>query len=323
MVAAWNTKHDAVWLVAPEQSSARLVALSRLARSVIGVQRRMCEFVDFSPAADLSVRVLQQRRQELLLEAVERDGAVRVSEMSLVLDVSEMTVRRDLGQLAEAGLVDKVHGGAVKRRHHATDEPGFDVKQNRQMLQKAAIARAACDMVEPASAVALSAGTTTWATAKLLARFDELTVVTNSPTVAQIFHRTPGCRVTVVLTGGVRTPSDALVGPLATAALSNLHVDMVMLGVHGMDERGFSTPNLAEAEVNQAFVRAAGRVVVLADHTKWGTQGLATIAPLDAADLVISDDRLAPEAIEAFADCEATEVRLVSPESRPASAAAI
>ena len=83
----------------------------------------------------------------------------------------------------------------------------------------------------------------------------------------------------MILIGGERTPSDALVGPIATAALKQLHLDLLFLGVHGMDaDAGFTTPNLLEAETDRAFVAASRKVVVLADHTKWGTQGISTIA---------------------------------------------
>jgi len=103
----------------------------------------------------------------------------------------------------------------------------------------------------------------------------------------------------VWLTGGTRTPSDALVGPLAVQALASLHLDQVFMGVHGMTERaGFTTPNLLEAETNKAFVAAAERLIVLADHTKWNTVGLASIAPLDAADVVVTDHRLAPGVLQ-------------------------
>jgi DeoR family glycerol-3-phosphate regulon repressor len=101
----------------------------------------------------------------------------------------------------------------------------------------------------------------------------------------------------VILTGGERTPSDALVGPLATAALKQLHLDVLFLGVHGVDaDAGFTTPNVLEAETDRAFVAAARRVVVLADHTKWGTLGISTIASLEDADELISDDLLGGEA---------------------------
>lgn len=101
----------------------------------------------------------------------------------------------------------------------------------------------------------------------------------------------------------MRTPSDALVGPLAVAAIGALHLDLLFLGVHGISERaGFTTPNLMEADTNRALVAAADRLVVLADHTKWGTVGISSIVGLDAADVLVTDDRLAPDARRVLAE---------------------
>ena len=121
--------------------------------------------------------------------------------------------------------------------------------------------------------------------------------MTNSIQVANVFHHDARPDVTVVLTGGVRTPSDALVGPVAVATLHSLHVDLLFMGVHGLtEEAGFTTPNLLEAETNQALMASARRVVVVADHTKWGVRGLSRIADLSRADVVVSDGGLAPVA---------------------------
>src|SRR4029078_5045354 len=136
-----------------------------------------------------------------------------------------------------------------------------------------------------------SAGTTTYEFARAVRDVPDLTVVTNSVPVAQLLRAsgTPG--QTVVLTGGVHTPSDALVGPVAVAALRMLHVDRLFLGVHGMDARaGLNNTTRVEAEANRAMVETARQVGVLADHTKWGTVGLSTIIPLSSVDLVVSDE---------------------------------
>jgi DeoR family glycerol-3-phosphate regulon repressor len=157
-------------------------------------------------------------------------------------------------------------------------------------------------------AVGLSAGTTTWALAKELVNGPRITVVTNSVRIADLFHHGASAGSarfgsTVILIGGERTPSDALVGPIATAALKQLHLDVLFLGVHGMDaDAGFTTPNLLEAETDRAFVAAARNVVVLADHTKWGMLGICTISALDEVDEVISDSGLAPEARRILAE---------------------
>jgi len=101
----------------------------------------------------------------------------------------------------------------------------------------------------------------------------------------------------VTLTGGVRTASDALVGPMADLTIRSLHFDMLFLGCHGIDpEAGLTTPNLAEAETNRAFIRLARRVVVLADHTKWGVISLSSFATLDEIDVLITDDMLPADA---------------------------
>ncbi len=237
-----------------------------------------------------------RQRQDLILALILRTGAARVSDLTVALGVSDMTVRRDLEVLVRQGLVDKVHGGATAPGSRSTDEPGFEVKSNRQVPEKADIARAAAVLVTPGSAVGLTAGTTTYAVAAALVTIPDLTVVTNSPRIADALDRHRRTNLTVVLTGGVRTPSDALVGPIAVSTLSSLHIDLLFMGVHGMDERGgFTTPNLLEAETNRAFIEAARRLVVVADHTKWGLQGLCTTVALDRADIVISDPGLGPE----------------------------
>ena len=171
-------------------------------------------------------------------------------------------------------------------------------------------------IAEFGSTIGLTAGTTTWRFAHLLRGLQNLTVVTNAPSIARSLYEEPDSSVSVVLTGGIRTPSDALVGPVATATLAKLHIDTLFLGVHGMDvDTGFSTPNLAEAEVNRAFIDSARTVVVLADHTKWGMRGLAQIAPLDGVDIVICDDALSPVARQVF-DGVGVEMILVGADDR-------
>ncbi|MFM2076257.1 MAG: hypothetical protein RJA49_147 [Actinomycetota bacterium] len=244
-----------------------------------------------------SSRALARQRHEVIIAEVRRRGAVRVSELSTLLGVSDMTVRRDLEVLDDAGLVAKVHGGATLRDERSTDEPGFEAKSLRNTREKHAIALAAAAMVRPGQAIGITAGTTTWQLAYHITELPELTVVTNSVRVADVLHHAQRNDRTVVLTGGVRTPSDALVGPVAVAALRSLHLDSVFMGVHGMSARaGFTTPNLMEAETNRAFVDATEHLVVLADHTKWGVTGLSSMAPLERATTLITDGGLSAAA---------------------------
>lgn len=265
--------------------------------------------------------MLAARRREEILARLERDGMVRVSELVAALQVSDMTIRRDLGQLADEALLEKVHGGAIACTDDgstsSTSEPGFEAKSVRQLAQKEAIARAAVALVRPGWAIAVSAGTTTFALARHLAQIPRLTVVTNSVWVADVMHRAAEPTQTVLLTGGQRTPSDALVGPMAISALRSMHLDAVFLGVHGMGaEAGFTTPNLLEAETNRAMIASSRRLVVLADSTKWGTVALSSMAPLGMAATLISDVGLPQTAREQLAE-SVEEVVLVDPADLP------
>jgi DeoR/GlpR family transcriptional regulator of sugar metabolism len=241
--------------------------------------------------------MLARQRQTRILELVREDGAVRVADLVRELGVSDMTVRRDLETLDERGLLEKVHGGATALAGSAVFEPGFAAKSSLQQAEKDAIADAAASLVEPGMAIGISAGTTTYALAQRVADIPGLTVVTNSVRVGDVLFRTGRSDQTIILTGGVRTPSDALVGPFAVAALRTVHVDLMFVGVHGMDPHsGFTCPNLLEADTDRALIEAGRTLVVVADHTKWGVIGISSIAPLNQADVLITDARLGPDA---------------------------
>jgi DeoR/GlpR family transcriptional regulator of sugar metabolism len=232
--------------------------------------------------------MLAKQRQAAILEEVRRHGGVRVSDLTELLQVSDMTIRRDLDVLAGRGLVEKVHGGATAVTEHSTHEPGFEAKSLREQAEKEAIAELAA---------------TTWTLARRLTDLPGLTVVTNSIQVAEVFYQSDGAEQTVILTGGLHTPSDALVGPMAVASIRALNLDLLFMGVHGMDlHAGFSTPNLMEAETDRVLAKAARRVVVVADHTKWGTIGLSSIIALDEADVLVTDELLDLEARQLLAE---------------------
>lgn len=259
--------------------------------------------------------MLASQRRAAIIATLAREDAVRVADLTARFGVSDMTIRRDLELLADQGRLRKVHGGAVAV-HSSAEEPGFEAKRSVATAAKRAIAARAAELVEPGSAIGISAGTSTWMFAnELRGAPGPLSVVTNSTSVADALAA-PGvlgapdalaapdaAGITVILTGGLRTRSAALVGAIADRAIAALHVDQLFLGVHGMDPAaGFTTPNLAEAHTNATFIAHARSLVVLADSSKWQTVGLAEIAPLAAADVVITDDGIPDEARAALAD---------------------
>jgi DeoR/GlpR family transcriptional regulator of sugar metabolism len=270
--------------------------------------------------------MLARQRQALILERVRDTGAVRVAELAHDLGVSDMTVRRDLEILHEHGLLEKVHGGATLLSGMASFEPSFTAKSTLQQSEKSTIAAAAAERVEPGMAIGISAGTTTHAFAARVAEVPGVTIVTNSIRVADVLNRTGRRDQTVILTGGTRTPSEALVGSFAVSQLRTVHLDQVFMGVHGMDAKaGFTCPNLLEAETDRALIEAGRRLVVLADHTKWGIVGIASIGDLRQADVLISDPGLPPDA-QAVLRESVGELLLVGPDGDDqalASAAAV
>jgi DeoR/GlpR family transcriptional regulator of sugar metabolism len=240
--------------------------------------------------------MLAAERRDAILRALHTGGAVRVADLAAELDVSEMTVRRDLDALDAQSLLRKVHGGAVAR-HNRGEEPWSSVKAAQQQAEKAAIATVAAATVEDGMTIAISAGTTTTELARRLRHRSSITVVTNSLSVFRVLTEPAADDAPqVYLSGGVRTPSDALVGPIADAAIAAFRVDATYLGVHGFDpDAGLTTPNIAEAQTNRTLIGVGDRLIVLADHTKFGEVGTNVFARLPQVHTLIVDNGLAVE----------------------------
>ncbi|AZM55115.1 DeoR family transcriptional regulator [Streptomyces sp. WAC 01529] len=245
-------------------------------------------------------------RRQLILEMVRANGAVSLRELARVVQTSEVTVRRDVRALEAEGLLDRRHGGAVLPGGF-TRESGFPQKSHLATAEKTAIADLAAGLVEEGEAIVVGAGTTTQELARRLARVPGLTVVTNSLLVAQALAHAN--RVEVVMTGGtLRGSNYALVGSGAEQSLQGLRVSRAFLSGSGLTaERGLSTSNMLSASVDRALVQAAAEVVVLADHTKLGTDTMFQTVPTDVITRLVTDeppahdDRSATE-LQALAD---------------------
>lgn len=255
--------------------------------------------------------MLAEQRRKRIVQEVEKHGTVHVQDLAEILDVSPMTVRRDLADLDDQGLLNRIHGGAESTT--SVLEPAYADKMSRNAEAKRAIAAHAAEMVSSDQSLGFSAGTTcTRLAQELTGRPDltNLTIVTNSLPIAEEFFtaeqalhsRSPGDPHHVLLTGGQRTPSDALVGPVADLTLTRLHVDMLFVGAHGAGPSGLTTPNLAEACTNRALIESARTVVAIFDHTKWGTTGLAGFAEWSDVDVVVTDVDIPLDAREFLED---------------------
>ncbi|MER6270988.1 DeoR/GlpR family DNA-binding transcription regulator [Streptomyces sp900105755] len=228
-------------------------------------------------------------RRQLILEMVRANGAVSLRELARVVQTSEVTVRRDVRALEAEGLLDRRHGGAVLPGGF-TRESGFPQKSHLATAEKTAIADLAASLVEEGEAIVVGAGTTTQELARRLARVPGLTVVTNSLLVAQALAHAN--RVEVVMTGGtLRGSNYALVGSGAEQSLQGLRVSKAFLSGSGLTaERGLSTSNMLSASVDRALVQAAAEVVILADHTKLGTDTMFQTVPTDLITRLVTDE---------------------------------
>lgn len=231
-----------------------------------------------------------EERQHALALLVEQRGRLSVTAAAEQFGVTTETVRRDLAVLERAGMLRRVHGGAVPVSAVALVELGLGERTGRLAEQKAKIASAALDFLPGANgSIVLDGGTTTAALAELLPTDRRLLVVTNAVPIAARLANAPG--ITVHMLGGrVRGVTQCTVGETATGKLTDLRADVAFLGTNGITPHGFTTPDEDEASVKRAMVRAGQRVVVLADSSKLDRETLVRFAAPEDVDVLITDD---------------------------------
>ena len=239
--------------------------------------------------------MISSQRQHLILSRLRTRGAVRITALSKELGVSAMTIRRDIAELADKGLLKRVHGGAVTTST-LLSEPLFSVKSQMDIGLKDAIAQEAIKYVAPGDVIAIGGGTTAYVFAQHLLESQQssgITILTNSIPVAELVQALESKDVEVIVTGGVITRSNSLVGPIAYKVVASLRVN---LGTHSVSiPRGFLMPNSLEAATDMAMMDIADRTIVLTDHTKWSCTSLSLFARFDQVNTVITDDGLDPD----------------------------
>jgi DeoR family transcriptional regulator, aga operon transcriptional repressor len=240
--------------------------------------------------------VRRAERLDGILSRLASDGSVSVRELTEALAASPATVRRDLKLLEEQKLLSRSHGGAV--RNGLLYELPVRYRGGRRAEEKGRIADAAAERIAEAQTVGLTGGTTTTEVARRL-RGRRLTVVTNAVNIASELVVSEAIRL--VVTGGVaRTQSSELIGPLAERTLDGLNVDLMFLGVDGVNASGATTHDEVEAQTNRKMVERAARVVVVCDSSKIGRSALSRICTLAEIDELITDTDGPAEHLEAL-----------------------
>lgn len=252
---------------------------------------------------------LSLRQSEIL--ALARDtGRVLVDDLARQFDVAAQTIRRDLGEMADMGLLDRVHGGAVPRQ--GVVNIAYEARRRLNEAGKAAIAAACAAAIPDNSSVILNLGTTTEAVARALLGHKNLTVVTNNMNVANILLQNPGCEI-MVAGGALRRSDGGLIGDLTTEFFAQFKVDIAVIGASAIDGDGdLLDYDLAEVRVSRAILSQARAAFVVSDHLKLARSAPARIASLSQVDRLFTDAPL-PAPLAARLANWGTRVEIAAP----------
>lgn len=242
--------------------------------------------------------LLGPKRQRELLNYIRAYGAGSVNEMAKLLGVSTSTVRRDLNELQDKGLIERVHGGAA----HVNDdvEPLRPLREIAFADEKRRIGQAAASHVSDNSTVLITGGTTTEAMLPFLGTVTGLTVLTNSLSVVNRLSQYSDIGI-IVLGGVLRRQEMSLLGHLTIAGLDEFGIDQVFTGAFGIDpEIGVTGTNLSETQTDRSLISSAQELILLADHSKLTQRGPARLVPTSAITTLVTDDDADPEILERF-----------------------
>lgn len=240
-------------------------------------------------------------RQNKIMEIVRQKGTVSVNELTLLLNVSPATIRRDLEQLEQEHSLRRIFGGAIDSNKIGF-EPSYLERLRDCPIEKKAIARAAASLIKPGEIVALDPGTTTTQVAHELVNTRPLTVITSSLAIGHIFAELDTEDITVIMPGGIlRSKTYSLVGSACEDGIRNYRCDKAIIACHSlMVDRGAMNTNLLALGAKKALVSVSEKVIIAADHTKFKATGLATFAEIDEIDTIITDWQTPEPILNAF-----------------------
>jgi DeoR/GlpR family transcriptional regulator of sugar metabolism len=243
--------------------------------------------------------MLKRERQRQIYQIIMVRGEVTVSELADRFGVSQMTIRRDLQRLAVQDEIEKVHGGAVKiGRAQAEDSIPVLEGLDQQAAAKRRIGEATAELVKAEETVFIGAGTTTLSVAEALKGRENITVMTNALTVANMLANSRG--ILLVITGGIlRSQNLSMVGYPVERNLQGVRADKVITGIRGIDPKfGLTSDNLHEMKTNLAIMGITTNLIVVADHTKFGHVATSRTAPLAAATMIVTDKQAPRDIVE-------------------------
>ena len=228
------------------------------------------------------------QRHEIILNTLVKEKHIEVLDLCRQLNVSAVTIRKDLKFLEEKGLLFRTHGGASLENPYI-NEKGVVEKEKIYVEEKNGIAQAAAKLIDENDSIMMASGTTVQALSKFIKPKNKLTVITSS--LHAVLHLIHDKNIKILQLGGyIRHSSASVIGSYAGDILNNISCSKLFLGVDGIDfEYGLSTTNLEEAQLNQKMLASAQKTIVLADASKFGKKSFAKICDLSAINEIITD----------------------------------
>lgn len=240
-------------------------------------------------------------RHKFILSKLHEKGYVNVLELCKELDVSGVTIRKDLKLLEDKALLYRSHGGATVQNPYTIDK-SVNEKESIRKEEKNLIAQTAAALIVPNDAIIIASGTSVLSLAKNIHPKGKLTVITGALNVALELLRRPEIEV-IQLGGHLRNSSTSVTGPYAEKILEDFSCSKLFLGVDGIDlEFGLTTTNIMEAHLNQKMMATAQKTVVLADSSKFGKRGFGRICGLEDIDEVITDNGISEHVVKRMED---------------------
>ena len=238
-------------------------------------------------------------RHQFIMGQLQKKGAVSVTDLCKELNVSSVTIRKDLKLLEDRQLLFRTHGGAMLINPYTADRTVFE-KERMQATEKAAIAQEAAALIADNDSIIIASGTTVQAMAKEIKPIGNLTVVTSALNVSVQLIKHPNIEI-LQLGGVLRKSSTSVAGLYAEQILSDFFCSKLFLGVDGIDlEFGLTTTNAQEAHLNRKMMAVSQKVIVLADSSKFGKRGFGKICGIDEVDRIITDSGVAPHTVKAL-----------------------
>ena len=237
--------------------------------------------------------MLREERKRKISQFIKENKKATVAELTDLFGVSESTIRRDLEELDEQGVIQRAHGGAVVVERAAPEPPIIQrIAENEEAKRR--IGRAAAQLVQDGETVFLGSGTTTLEVARNLVDKSNLTVITNALNIANLFAGKPN--MTVIVVGGLLRHSElSMIGHITDQVLKELRADKVIMGMRAVSiEEGLTNDYLPETMTDRAIINFSSEVILVTDHTKFGKVSTAHVAPVERVTTLVTDAEADP-----------------------------